>query len=31
MLRYHPGARLVFADNTPDILVYPHNRAGWEG
>ena len=30
-LRYHPGARLVFADNTPDILVYPRNRAGWEG
>ena len=29
MLRYHPGARLVFADNTPDILVYPRNRAGW--
>ena len=28
-LRYHPGARLVFADNTPDILVYPRNRAGW--
>ena len=29
MLRYHPGARLVFADDTPDILVYPRNRAGW--
>ena len=28
-LRYHPGARLVFADGTPDILVYPKNRAGW--
>ena len=28
-LRYHPGARLVFADGTPDILVYPRNRAGW--
>src|SRR4249920_197786 len=28
-LRYHPGARLVFADDTPDILVYPRNRAGW--
>lgn len=26
---YHPGARLVFADNTPDILAYPQNRAGW--
>jgi DNA-directed DNA polymerase III PolC len=28
-LAYHPGARLVFADGTPDILVYPRNRAGW--
>ena len=28
-LRYHPGARLVFADGTPDVLVYPRNRAGW--
>ena len=28
-LRYHPGARLVFADGTPDVLVYPCNRAGW--
>ncbi|HET7805349.1 MAG TPA: PHP domain-containing protein, partial [Pseudolabrys sp.] len=28
-LRYHPGARLVFADDTPDILVYPRNRPGW--
>jgi error-prone DNA polymerase len=28
-LRYHPGARLVFADGTPDILVYPRDRAGW--
>ncbi|HEU5444271.1 MAG TPA: error-prone DNA polymerase, partial [Pseudolabrys sp.] len=28
-LRYHPGARLVFSDNTPDILAYPRNRAGW--
>ena len=27
--RYHPGARLVFADDTPDILAYPRNRAGW--
>src|SRR4029078_9226987 len=26
---YHSGAALVFADNTPDILVYPRNRAGW--
>src|SRR5690348_3349039 len=28
-LRYHPGARLVFSDNTPDILVYPRDRVGW--
>ncbi|HET7191393.1 MAG TPA: error-prone DNA polymerase [Pseudolabrys sp.] len=28
-LRYHPGARLVFADGTPDILAYPRHRAGW--
>ena len=28
-LAYHPGARLVFADGTPDILAYPVNRAGW--
>src|SRR5689334_18322820 len=28
-LRYHPGARLVFADTTPDILAYPRNRRGW--
>jgi error-prone DNA polymerase len=28
-LAYHPGARLVFADGTPDILAYPRNRAGW--
>ncbi|HET9714661.1 MAG TPA: error-prone DNA polymerase [Pseudolabrys sp.] len=28
-LRYHPGARLVFADGTPDILAYPRTRAGW--
>ncbi|MCK9908301.1 error-prone DNA polymerase [Microbacteriaceae bacterium K1510] len=28
-LRYHPGTRLVFADGTPDILVYSKNRAGW--
>lgn len=27
--RYHPGARLVFADGTPDMLAYPRNRAGW--
>ncbi len=28
-LIYHPGARLVFADDTPDILAYPRDRAGW--
>jgi error-prone DNA polymerase len=28
-LRFHPGARLVFTDGTPDILAYPHDRAGW--
>src|SRR5437870_4279351 len=28
-LRYHPGARLVFCDGTPDVLAYPGNRAGW--
>jgi DNA-directed DNA polymerase III PolC len=28
-LLYHPGARLVFADGTPDILAYPRDRAGW--
>ena len=28
-LAYHPGAHLVFADGTPDILVYPRDRAGW--
>ena len=27
--RYHPGARLVFADGTPDILAYPRDRAAW--
>jgi DNA-directed DNA polymerase III PolC len=27
--RYHPGARLVFADGTPDILAYPRDRPGW--
>lgn len=25
------GARLVFADGTPDIVVYPANRTGWGG
>lgn len=27
--RYHPGARLVFSDGTPDILAYPRDRSGW--
>ena len=27
--RFHPGARLVFSDVTPDILAYPQNRKGW--
>jgi len=26
---YHPGARLVFSDGTPDILAYPRDRRGW--
>ncbi|MEZ5802812.1 MAG: error-prone DNA polymerase [Rhizobiaceae bacterium] len=28
-LQYHPGARLVFADGTPDVLAYPQDREGW--
>ncbi len=28
-LAYHPGARLVFADDTPDILAYPRDRVAW--
>lgn len=28
-LRYHPGARLSFADGLPDMLAYPANRTGW--
>ncbi len=28
-LAYRPGARLIFADGTPDILAYPRDRAGW--
>ena len=28
-LRLAVGARLVFADGTPDILAYPADRAGW--
>ena len=27
--RFQPGARLVFADGTPDILAYPRSRKGW--
>ncbi len=28
-LQFLPGARLVFADGTRDILAYPHCLAGW--
>ncbi|MEX6508388.1 error-prone DNA polymerase [Jiella sp. M17.18] len=28
-LAFAPGARLVFADATPDVLAYPRDRAGW--
>lgn len=28
-LAYAPGARLVFSDDTPDILAYPRDRTGW--
>jgi error-prone DNA polymerase len=28
-LRLAVGARLVFADDTPDILAYPQNRTAW--
>ncbi len=28
-LKYVVGARLVFADGTPDIIAYPENRDGW--
>ncbi len=27
--RLQPGARLVFSDDTPEILAYPINRRGW--
>ena len=27
--KYHPGARLAFADGTPDILAYPRDRPAW--
>ena len=26
---FRPGARLVFFDDTPDILAYPRDREGW--
>ncbi len=26
---FQPGARLVFADETPDILAFAENRRGW--
>lgn len=28
-IRYVVGARLVFADDTPDIVAYPKTRKGW--
>lgn len=28
-IRYVAGARLVFADDTPDIVAYPMTRKGW--
>src|SRR5438105_268616 len=28
-LRLAVGARLVFADRTPDMLAYPQDRAAW--
>src|SRR5438105_9673722 len=28
-IAYHPGARLVFTDGTPDILAYPRDRPAW--
>ena len=28
-LKCAPGARLAFADGTPDILAYPQDRAAW--
>jgi DNA polymerase III alpha subunit len=28
-IRFQPGARLVFSDETPDILAYPQDRKGW--
>ncbi|MFN3720390.1 MAG: error-prone DNA polymerase [Rhizobium rhizophilum] len=28
-LEFRPGARLVFDDETPELLAYPMNRKGW--
>jgi error-prone DNA polymerase len=28
-LKIAPGARLIFADGTPDILAYPQDRSAW--
>ncbi|MFP1630589.1 error-prone DNA polymerase [Zhengella sp. ZM62] len=28
-LAFHPGARLVFADNAGPVLAYPKHRRGW--
>ncbi|MGQ0741009.1 MAG: error-prone DNA polymerase [Alphaproteobacteria bacterium] len=28
-MRFLPGARLAFADGTPDILAYPRSLSGW--
>ncbi|MDW6021986.1 error-prone DNA polymerase [Mesorhizobium sp. BAC0120] len=28
-IAYHPGCRLVFSDDTPDMLAYPQDRKGW--
>src|ERR1700684_2348866 len=28
-VKFAPGARLVFADGTPDILAYPRDRPAW--
>ena len=28
-IAFHPGARLVFADDAPPVLAYPRDRAGW--
>ncbi|WEX09701.1 error-prone DNA polymerase [Chelativorans sp. AA-79] len=28
-LPYHPGCRLVFSDDMPDVLTYPQDRRGW--